>query len=42
MNKTLKSIVITFIICVLGYTQIGCQSDNIKSESSQVVKDYSI
>nr|WP_317331853.1 ComEC/Rec2 family competence protein [uncultured Romboutsia sp.] len=40
MNKTLKSIVMTLIICVLGYTQIGCQADNIKNENPQVVKDY--
>lgn len=40
MKKILKSIVMTLIICVLGYTQIGCQADNIKNENPQVVKDY--
>lgn len=42
MNKILKSIIMMLIICVLGYTQIGCQADNIKSENPQEVKDYSI
>ena len=41
MNKKLKSIVMALAICVLGYTQIGCQSDNIKNENKQEVKDYS-
>ena len=41
MNKTLKSIVMMFIICVLGYTQIGCKADNIKNENPQAIKDYS-
>lgn len=40
MNKTLKSIAMILIMCVLGYTQIGCQADNIKNENPQVVKDY--
>ena len=33
MNKTLKSIVMMFIICALGYTQICCKADNIKNEN---------
>ena len=41
MNKALKSIVMMFIICVLGYTQIGCKADNIKNENTQAIKDYS-
>ena len=41
MNKTLKSIVMMFIICALGYTQIGCKADNIKNENPQAVKGYS-
>ena len=41
MNKTLKSIVMMFIICALGYTQIGCKADNIKNENPQAIKDYS-
>ena len=41
MNKKLKSIVMALAICVLGYTQIGCQSDNIKNENKQEVKNYS-
>ena len=41
MNKALKSIVMMFIICVLGYTQIGCKADNIKNENPQAIKDYS-
>ncbi len=41
MNKTLKSIVMMFIIRALGYTQIGCKADNIKNENPQAIKDYS-
>ena len=41
MNKTLKSIVMMFIICALGYTQIGYKADNIKNENPQAIKDYS-
>ena len=41
MNKKLKSIIMALAICVLGYTQIGCQSDNIKNENKQEVKNYS-
>ena len=41
MKKTLKSIVMILVICTLGYTQIGCQANNIKNENLQEVKDYS-
>lgn len=41
MKKTLKSIVMILVMCTLGYTQIGCQANNIKNENLQEVKDYS-
>lgn len=40
MNNTIRNIAMMLIVCLLGYTQIGCQSDNIQNENPQVVKDY--
>ena len=37
MNKTLKSIVMMFFICALGYIN-GCKADNIKNENPQAIK----
>ena len=38
-NNIIKRISGLFLIVILGYTQIGCQSEKVES-GTQVVKDY--
>ena len=40
MNNIIKKFSCLFMIAILGYTQIGCKSENIET-NTQVVKDFS-
>ena len=39
MNNIIKKISCLFLIAILGYTQIGCKSENIET-NTEVVKDF--
>ena len=38
-NKILKIVSMMLVVCLLGYTQIGCQSKEYESSNSQIKKE---